>query len=115
MPDQIFKCRDCGNPFEFAAEEQEAFARRGFFHPPSRCLSCRETRAASRPQNPSQGNFSNGNVRREEPTMHPAVCATCGKATEVPFLPRGDRPVYCRECHAKQRPRTASGSSRRDW
>jgi CxxC-x17-CxxC domain-containing protein len=31
--------------------------------------------------------------------MFPAVCATCGKATEVPFEPREGRPVYCRDCY----------------
>jgi CxxC-x17-CxxC domain-containing protein len=28
----------------------------------------------------------------------PATCATCGKQTEVPFKPRGDRPIYCNSC-----------------
>ena len=28
------------------------------------------------------------------------VCRDCGKATQVPFLPREDRPVYCSECFA---------------
>ena len=27
--------------------------------------------------------------------MHPAACALCGDMIEVPFIPRGDRPVYC--------------------
>ena len=31
------------------------------------------------------------------------VCANCGKATQVPFQPRGDRPVLCRECFDAQR------------
>jgi CxxC-x17-CxxC domain-containing protein len=36
--------------------------------------------------------------------MHAVVCGDCGKNTEVPFEPRGDRPVYCRECFAKHSP-----------
>jgi len=33
-------------------------------------------------------------------------CSDCGKAiTELPFEPSGDRPLFCRECHAKRRPR----------
>jgi len=36
--------------------------------------------------------------------MYPAVCADCGQETEVPFQPRGDRPVYCRDCFAKRSP-----------
>ena len=35
--------------------------------------------------------------------MHPAVCSACGKQTEVPFKPSGDRPVYCRECFQSQK------------
>jgi len=31
-------------------------------------------------------------------------CADCGtKITELPFEPSGDRPIYCKECHAKRR------------
>ena len=29
------------------------------------------------------------------------VCAECGKDTEVPFEPRGDKPVYCSDCYRK--------------
>jgi CxxC-x17-CxxC domain-containing protein len=35
--------------------------------------------------------------------MHPATCAECGMMTEVPFVPRGDRPVYCSNCYNKMR------------
>ena len=31
-------------------------------------------------------------------------CSDCGcEITELPFEPSGDRPLYCRECHAKRR------------
>jgi CxxC-x17-CxxC domain-containing protein len=36
--------------------------------------------------------------------MFPTTCAECGKDTEVPFEPRGDRPVYCSDCYRKIRP-----------
>jgi len=35
--------------------------------------------------------------------MHKAICADCGKETEVPFKPSGERPVYCRECFRKHK------------
>ncbi len=35
--------------------------------------------------------------------MHKAVCSTCGNECEVPFKPSGDKPVYCRDCFAKNR------------
>jgi CxxC-x17-CxxC domain-containing protein len=37
--------------------------------------------------------------------MHKVKCSDCGKDTDVPFKPSGDRPVYCRECYQKHRPR----------
>ena len=33
-----------------------------------------------------------------------AVCGACGKACKVPFQPKGDRPVYCRDCFQKNKP-----------
>ena len=38
--------------------------------------------------------FSQGGQKE----LFDAVCATCGKACQVPFKPSGDRPVYCRDC-----------------
>ena len=35
--------------------------------------------------------------------MYPAVCSECGRETEVPFQPRTDKPVYCRECFQLRR------------
>ncbi len=35
--------------------------------------------------------------------MHDIVCAECGKKSKVPFKPRKDRPVYCKECYATKR------------
>ncbi len=38
-------------------------------------------------------------------TMYKAKCSNCGEETEVPFKPDPDRPVYCRECYAKRKPK----------
>lgn len=35
--------------------------------------------------------------------MHKAVCADCKKECEVPFKPREDRPIYCKDCFAKRK------------
>jgi CxxC-x17-CxxC domain-containing protein len=35
--------------------------------------------------------------------MYTVTCADCGAETTVPFEPREGRPVYCRDCYAKQR------------
>ena len=42
---------------------------------------------------------------REDREMHKVTCAECKKETEVPFKPDGTRPVYCKECYSKRRPR----------
>ena len=41
----------------------------------------------------------------EEREMHKVTCDECKKETEVPFKPDGTRPVYCRECYQKRKPR----------
>ena len=33
--------------------------------------------------------------------MFQATCASCGNTCEVPFRPNGKKPVYCKECFAK--------------
>ncbi len=35
--------------------------------------------------------------------MHKATCAECNKECEVPFKPRGDRPIYCKDCFSKRK------------
>ena len=35
--------------------------------------------------------------------MHKATCSDCKKECEVPFKPRGDRPIYCKECYSKRK------------
>ena len=63
---------------------------------------------ASAPSPRSGGRFGRGFARGFSggpQRMFPAVCASCGRETEVPFEPRGDRPVYCRECFNGRRGR----------
>ena len=40
----------------------------------------------------------------EERTAHEIVCANCGREATVPFVPRTDRPVLCRDCFRKEGP-----------
>ena len=41
----------------------------------------------------------------ENREMYKVTCADCGKETEVPFKPDGSRPVYCKECFQKHKPK----------
>ena len=104
LQDKTLACRDCGREFAFTVGEQESFAQKGHMHSPSRCPECRASRKARSGDGYSSGSYSSGGgYARREREMFPAVCAQCGKDTQVPFQPRGDRPVYCSECYSAQR------------
>ena len=93
--DKSIQCSDCGTTFTFSAEEQEFFQSKGYTNEPKRCPECRRARKSERNSNSSYG------APRQ---MFPATCAECGKNCEVPFEPRGDKPVYCSDCYRKVRP-----------
>jgi len=88
--DKTLTCRDCGADFVFTAGEQEFFAMKGLMNEPSRCPACRAQRRAER-------------VGRAPRQMTQVICSECGAPAEVPFVPRGDRPVYCSTCFDKAR------------
>ncbi len=117
--DKTISCRDCGTQFTFTSGEQEFYRTKGLLNEPTRCPSCRSQRRTTPRENsgsmstttPGGGVMSpDGYVRygafasfggRTPRQMHPAMCAECGMWTEVPFIPRGDRPVYCSACYSK--------------
>lgn len=92
--DKTLTCRECGAEFVFTAGEQEFYQQRGLLHEPTRCSTCRANRRQTR------ASYDGGGSSR---SMYPAVCANCGKETEVPFQPRLGRPVYCSDCFATMR------------
>ena len=94
--DKSLQCSDCGATFTHSAEDQEFFQNKGFTNEPKRCPSCRQSRKAERG---GGGGYGSGAPRQ----MFPVTCADCGTQTEVPFEPRGDKPVYCRDCFNKQK------------
>lgn len=86
--DKTLKCKDCGQDFVWTASEQEFYERKGFHNEPVRCTNCRQakkTRMGDRKQ------------------LFEITCSQCGKPDQVPFQPRGDRPVLCRDCFYKQK------------
>ena len=86
--DKTLKCRDCGADFVWTASEQEFYQQKGFDNPPARCPSCRQLKKQR---------------MNSDRQMYDVTCAKCGKATQVPFEPKGDRPVYCSECFRAMR------------
>jgi CxxC-x17-CxxC domain-containing protein len=94
--DKSLVCSECGAAFSFTANEQDFYQSKGLVNEPKRCPSCRQARKAS------QGNSSYSNSGagyHSDRQMYPAVCAECGKATQVPFEPHSDKPVYCSDCY----------------
>jgi CxxC-x17-CxxC domain-containing protein len=104
--DKSLTCSDCGATFTFSAQEQEQFATKGYTNEPKRCLACRQARRAQQNGGSSfsSGSYGNRSYNSAPRQMYPVKCATCGKDTEVPFQPRGDRPVYCSDCYRKTNP-----------
>lgn len=124
--DKTLTCRDCSTLFTFTAGEQEFFAQKGFDNEPTRCTSCRQARKQSRNSGSdgynsrdsygggssysSRDSYGGGSYgggygsNRGQREMHTATCSSCGREAQVPFLPRGDKPVYCTECFQSHRP-----------
>lgn len=88
--DKTIVCRDCGKDFVWTASEQEFYKSKGFENEPVRCPSCRALKKARMGNGTTRVNFE-------------ITCAECGKPDTVPFKPKGDRPVLCRDCFRKQR------------
>ncbi|MGH2357274.1 MAG: CxxC-x17-CxxC domain-containing protein [Candidatus Limnocylindria bacterium] len=102
--DQVITCSDCGIDFVFSASEQEFFAQKGFASAPKRCSSCRaQRRSMGGGSSYGNGGGSYSSYSRGPREMHDAVCARCGKDTQVPFRPTGARPVYCSDCFRMMR------------
>ncbi|MCH8087891.1 MAG: zinc-ribbon domain containing protein [Chloroflexi bacterium] len=96
--DRTLTCVDCAQPFTFSADDQSYHAEKGYTNEPKRCPSCRAERRNQR----DSGGFGGGYDRAPR-EMHAVVCAECGKDTTVPFVPTGDRPVYCSDCYSRTR------------
>lgn len=91
----MIQCKDCGKDFVWTADEQAFYQEKGFSAP----LRCKECRVKAR------ANFNNhgGGGDRQQRQSFPITCSNCGKQDTVPFEPKGDRPVLCRDCFRKQR------------
>ena len=129
--DKTLTCSDCGAQFVFTANEQAFYADRGFTNEPKRCPACRQSRKSQRGGDyggssygggSGGGSYSSGysaggngggsyggggGGRSRE--MHVVTCSGCGGEARVPFVPRGDRPVYCSDCFSQQRAGSGSG------
>ncbi|MBI2861752.1 MAG: zinc-ribbon domain containing protein [Chloroflexi bacterium] len=90
LRDKTLTCRECGASFVFSVGEQMFFQEKGFLNEPQRCPNCRANRRQDRGRSGTREQYQ-------------TVCAECGQATKVPFVPRLDRPVYCSSCYERVR------------
>lgn len=114
-------CSECNNVFLYTDAERAFRESRGLERP-SMCPECRARERSRRNDDlitlynksesfepflfPNEPHNGNGNTRqRENRVLYNATCAQCGAETRVPFIPRGDRPVYCRACYNARRGR----------
>jgi CxxC-x17-CxxC domain-containing protein len=116
--DKTLTCRDCGAEFVFTAGEQEFYAQKGFTNEPTRCPACRKARkaggdAGGRGSYGDRDSYSSTRSYDRGPReMHTTTCASCGREAQVPFVPRGDKPVYCSDCFQQQRPQRYQSNDR---
>jgi CxxC-x17-CxxC domain-containing protein len=108
--DKTLTCRDCGTSFTFTVGEQEFHAQKGFTNEPGRCPDCRARRRSERGDSSPRGGGSSYGGQRE---LFTTTCSSCGKEAQVPFQPRGDKPVYCSDCYRSQQGSRSSGGGNR--
>ena len=139
--DKTLTCSDCGAQFVFTANEQAFYADRGFTNEPKRCPACRQSRKSQRGGDYAGGgsyggggggyssgysaggnggggyggggSYGGGGGGGRSREMHVVTCSSCGGEARVPFVPRGDRPVYCSDCFGQQRAATGGGGGGR--
>jgi len=97
--DKSLTCADCGTSFTFSADDQAFHQEKGFTNEPRRCPTCRAAKRAERNGGSSYDSGYSGGQRE----MFSVTCSECGKEAQVPFQPRGDKPVYCSDCFSRRR------------
>ena len=108
------ECANCGAFFLYAPAER-AFRREHGMTRPELCPECRAERRANRhaqavatfeqERAESRSSYRGKNLALPANRMYNATCDQCGGPARVPFVPRGDRPVYCRDCFNARRGR----------
>jgi CxxC-x17-CxxC domain-containing protein len=134
LADRSLTCAECGAPFDFSVAEQIFYAERDI-QQPAYCRTCRAHKRAARNaeliaaydaikdtadwheagavvsygghrERDRAGGGRRARLNGNGPKVtYRATCARCGRTTDVPFQPRGDRPVFCRSCFNQRRSR----------
>src|SRR3989337_133145 len=51
----------------------------------------------------ASGDAEPAGVDQQGRQLYNVKCSNCGRDTQVPFKPSGDRPVYCRDCYMQKK------------
>ena len=84
-------CIVCGKEFDLNGIEENIYKMMGFEKLPRRCHGCRGSEKAK-----------NSAVKPPK-EMYSVICEGCGIQTQIPFKPKGEKPVYCSSCFAKNK------------
>ena len=63
-------------------------------------------------RNDNGSRFNRGSEDNRSRETYKATCGDCGNECQIPFKPKYDRPVYCKECFQDHKPQERSGDSR---
>jgi len=89
-------------PAEVATEEPEAEEK------PAEEPEAEEAEPEAKTEEPAEDNTAStdaasAGVDQQGRQLYNVKCSNCGRDTQVPFKPSGDRPVYCRDCYMQKK------------
>jgi len=122
--EHIRRCMACGSEYALTSAEQ-SFRSEHRLGTSSLCSECRASQRAGRnadiialyeksssadaadfsPSKSSASRSPQPGKSQVRGQLFTTVCDACGSETRVPFVPRGDRPVYCKDCYNARRGR----------
>ncbi len=63
-------------------------------------------------RNDKSSRFNQGSEDNRRRETFKVTCGDCGNECQIPFKPKYDRPVYCKDCFQDHKPKERSGDSR---
>jgi CxxC-x17-CxxC domain-containing protein len=106
--DAQLTCIDCGEIFLFTVQDQKYYLEHNYTTP-LRCRPCRrkhkeEKEARERAERGETPELDEESSPDSKPAGELVRCSGCGRPTTVPFIPRNDKPIFCRDCYLASRP-----------
>src|SRR3989338_4928083 len=88
---------------EEAAEETKAEVEEEADEKPAEEAGTQEPEADKPKEEAASGDATPAEVDQQGRQLYNVKCSNCGRDTQVPFKPSGDRPVYCRDCYMQKK------------